>query len=64
MILASAAHSAAYNLGSWDTFFVLTGTAGATLTGLFFIAFSMRVQDLQLSRCSGLGRVTCSSGWL
>jgi hypothetical protein len=50
MILANVAHSAAYNPGSWDTFFVLTGTAGATLTGLFFIAFSMRVQDLQLSR--------------
>lgn len=49
MTLASAAHSAAYDPGSWDTFFVLTGTAAATLTGLFFIAFSLRVQDLQLS---------------
>ncbi len=50
MTLASVARSVAYNPGSWDTFFVLTGTAAATLTGLFFIAFSLRVQDLQLSR--------------
>lgn len=31
----------------WHTFFSLTGTAGAALTGLFFIAFSLRVRDLQ-----------------
>jgi hypothetical protein len=39
----------AYNPGSWSTFFVLTGTVAATLTGLFFVAFSLRVRDLQLS---------------
>jgi hypothetical protein len=49
MTLASVARSAAYNPGSWGTFFTLTGTAAATLTGLFFIAFTLRVRDLQLS---------------
>ncbi len=49
MTLAGVAHSAAYDPSSWDTFFVLTGTAAATLTGLFFIAFSLRVQEFQLS---------------
>ena len=39
----------AYDAGSWHTFFTLTGTAAATLTGLFFVAFSLRVQELQLS---------------
>ena len=39
----------AYDPGSWNTFFVLTGTVAATLTGLFFVAFSLRVRDLQLS---------------
>src|SRR5580658_10687384 len=29
--------------------FTLTGTVAATLTGLFFVAFSLRVRDLQLS---------------
>jgi hypothetical protein len=50
MNLTTVALSRAYTPGSWDTFFALTGTAAATLTGLFFIAFSLRVQDLQLSR--------------
>jgi hypothetical protein len=39
----------AYDPGSWGTFFTLTGTVAATLTGLFFVAFSLRVRDLQLS---------------
>ncbi len=39
----------AYNAGSWHTFFTLTGTAAATLTGLFFVAFSLRVPELQAS---------------
>jgi hypothetical protein len=41
-----------------STFFALTGTAAAGLTGLLFVAFSLRVQDLQRSQ-SGLcfGRI-------
>jgi hypothetical protein len=50
MTLATAAPAPAYNPGSWGTFFTLTGTAAATLTGLFFLAFSLRVRELQLSR--------------
>jgi hypothetical protein len=50
MTLATAALALAYNPGSWRTFFTLTGTAAATLTGLFFVAFSLRVRELQLSR--------------
>jgi hypothetical protein len=42
MTLASMALAAAYNPGSWRTFFMLTGDAAATLTGLFFVAFSLR----------------------
>lgn len=49
MTLASLALAPAFNPGSWSTFFVLTGTVAATLTGLFFVAFSLRVRDLQLS---------------
>jgi len=49
MTLASAALAPSYSPGSWRTFFTLTGTAAATLTGLFFVAFSLRVQELQLS---------------
>ncbi len=49
MTLAAAALAPAYNPGSWSTFFTLTGAAAATLTGLFFVAFSLRVQELQLS---------------
>ncbi len=49
MILATAALAPAYDPGSWSTFFTLTGSAAATLTGLFFVAFSLRVRDLQLS---------------
>jgi hypothetical protein len=49
MSLATAALAPAYNPGSWSTFFTLTGTVAATLTGLFFVAFSLRVRDLQLS---------------
>ena len=45
----SVALAPAYNSDSWHTFFTLTGTAAATLTGLFFVAFSLRVQELQLS---------------
>jgi hypothetical protein len=47
--LATAALGPAYDPGSWGTFFTLTGTVAATLTGLFFVAFSLRVRDLQLS---------------
>jgi hypothetical protein len=47
--LAIAAVAPAYNPGSWSTYFTLTGTAAATLTGLFFVAFSLRVRELQLS---------------
>ena len=50
MTLATAALAPAYNPGSWRTFFTLTGTAAATLTGLFFVAFSLRVRELQVSR--------------
>jgi hypothetical protein len=50
MTLATAALAPAYHPGSWGTFFTLTGTAAATLTGLFFVAFSLRVRELQLSR--------------
>jgi len=50
MTLTTVALSRAYNPGSWGTFFTLTGTAAATLTGLFFLAFSLRLQDLQASR--------------
>src|ERR1700678_2498120 len=49
MTLATAALGPAYDPGSWSTFFTLTGTVAATLTGLFFVAFSLRVRDLQLS---------------
>jgi len=49
MTVAAVALAPAYNPGSWNTFFVLTGTVAATLTGLFFVAFSLRVRDLQLS---------------
>jgi len=50
MALATAALAPACNPGPWSTFFSLTGAAAATLTGLFFVAFSLRLQDLQLSR--------------
>jgi hypothetical protein len=50
MTLATAALAPAYHPASWSTFFTLTGTAAATLTGLFFVAFSLRVRELQLSR--------------
>ena len=49
MTLAAVALAPAYNPGPWSTFFTLTGTVAATLTGLFFVAFSLRVRDLQLS---------------
>ena len=49
MTLAAAALAPAYNPDSWGTFFTLTGAAAATLTGLFFVAFSLRVRELQLS---------------
>ena len=49
MTLATAAVAPAYDPGSWSTFFTLTGTAAATLTGLFFVAFSLRLRELQLS---------------
>ncbi len=49
MTLAAAALAPAYDPGSWGTFFTLTGAAAATLTGLFFVAFSLRVRELQLS---------------
>jgi hypothetical protein len=49
MTLAAVALAPAYNPSSWSTFFTLTGTVAATLTGLFFVAFSLRVRDLQLS---------------
>jgi hypothetical protein len=49
MTLPTAALAPAYNPGSWGTFFTLTGAAAATLTGLFFVAFSLRVRELQLS---------------
>ncbi len=49
MTLTTVALSPAYEPHMWHTFFTLSGTAAATLTGLFFIAFSLRLQDLQLS---------------
>jgi hypothetical protein len=49
MTLAPVPLAPAYDPGSWSTFFSLTGAAAATLTGLFFVAFSLRVRDLQLS---------------
>lgn len=49
MTAASIALAPAYDPGSWHTYFTLTGTAAATLTGLFFVAFSLRVPELQLS---------------
>jgi hypothetical protein len=49
MTWATAALAPAYNPGSWGTFFTLTGAAAATLTGLFFVAFSLRVRELQYS---------------
>jgi hypothetical protein len=49
MTMAGLALAPAYDPGSWSTFFTLTGSAAATLTGLFFVAFSLRVRDLQLS---------------
>jgi hypothetical protein len=49
MTLATVALAPAYDPASWRTYFTLTGTAAATLTGLFFLAFSLRLQELQLS---------------
>ena len=49
MTLATAALAPADNPGSWGTFFTLTGTIAATLTGLLFVAFSLRPRDLQFS---------------
>lgn len=49
MTAASIALAPAYDPGSWHTYFTLTGTAAATLTGLFFVGFSLRVPELQLS---------------
>jgi hypothetical protein len=49
MTLATVTLAPAYNPGSWSTFFTLTGGVAATLTGLLFVAFSLRVRDLQLS---------------
>lgn len=49
MTVAGIALAPAYDPGSWHTYFTLTGTAAATLTGLFFVAFSLRVPELQLS---------------
>ena len=59
MSLAAAALAPAYRPGSWGTFFTLTGEAAATLTGLFFLAFSLRVGELQAAAHCGRGRVTC-----
>lgn len=39
----------AYTPQAWHLFFGMMGGAAATLTGLFFIAFSLRVADLQRS---------------
>lgn len=47
--LLLSAPAAAYRPELWHTFFATTATAAATLTGLFFIAFSLRVRDLQHS---------------
>jgi hypothetical protein len=49
MTFTSVALAPAYDADSWRTFYTLTGTAAATLTGLFFVAFSLRVRELQLS---------------
>jgi hypothetical protein len=49
MTLPTAALALAYSPGSWSTSFTLTGTAAATLTGLFFVARSLRVRDLRQS---------------
>ncbi len=49
MTLAAVALAPAYRPGSWGTFFTLTGEAAATLTGLFFVAFSLRLRELQVS---------------
>jgi hypothetical protein len=49
MTAASIAVAPAYDPGPWHTYFTLIGTAAATLTGLFFVAFSLRVPELQLS---------------
>lgn len=46
MTMAGLALAPAYDPGSWSVFFTLTGTAAATLTGLFFVAFSLRVGEL------------------
>jgi hypothetical protein len=48
MTFATAALVPADHPGSWSTFFTLTGSAAATLTGLFFVAFSLRVRELEL----------------
>lgn len=39
----------AYVPQAWHMFFAMMGGAAATLTGLFFIAFSLRLGDLQRS---------------
>ena len=49
MTLATVALARAYNPAAWSTFFTLTGTAAATLTGLFFLTFSLRLRELRLS---------------
>ncbi len=49
MTLVTVALAPAYDPASWRTFFTLAGTAAATLTGLFFLAFSLRLQELQQS---------------
>ncbi len=49
MTLPTVALAQAYDPASWRTFFTLAGTAAATLTGLFFLAFSLRLQELQQS---------------
>jgi hypothetical protein len=49
MTIATAALAPADNPGSWGTFFTLTATVAAALTGLLFVGFSLRPRDLQLS---------------
>jgi len=63
MTVATVFLAPAYNPGSWSTYFALTGTAAATLTGLFFVAFSLRVRELPLSAAGGpaWGRPGCSA---
>jgi len=39
----------AYNPDAWSAFFLLVGTAAATLAGLFFVVFSLRLQEIQRS---------------